>query len=180
MVHLLVQDCFLKNINYKRNIVLKPYTYLLLPRKFRTAGWIILIPGVLLAIIRFYYGIKPAVFNFKSFAIYSSYIKTNYFTLIENHFSEEIAGVLILLGLIFIAFSKEEQETEELKGLRLKTFVLSIYINTLFLILSIIFVFGFGFLTVLNLNLFSTLLIYIVIFRYKLYKLGKPPLRSAN
>ncbi len=143
---------------------------LLLPYHFKAWGWGILIPGLVLGIVRFYFGIKLRVFDIKIFAIYSSYLETKYFTVIENHYSEEVAGLLLFIGLIFIAFSEEKIENDNLQSIRLKAIIFSIYINSLLIILSFLFIFGFGFIEVLIANLYSFLIMYILILKLLIKK----------
>lgn len=145
----------------------------LLPKSFRYAGWLLVILGIVSAVFRFHYGIKPEFLEIKVFAIYSSFLQSKYFTFITNNISEEITGLLVLTGLLFIAFSKEKNDNEEIMLLRFRSLFLSVYINSIILILSLLFIFGLGFVDVLVLNIFSLPLIYIIVFRYSLFKLNK-------
>lgn len=139
---------------------------LLFPYQFKYIGLVFLITGIVLGIIRFYYGIKPTIFDLKVFAIYSKYIETIVFSPITNHFSEEIAGILILIGLVLIAFSKEKKETEHLNDIRLYSIILSIYINAIVILISLLFIFGLGFVNVLIINMYLLLVVYIIIFQF--------------
>ena len=145
----------------------------LLPKSFSYAGWLFVILGIVSAVFRFHYGIKPEFLKIKVFAIYSSFLQSKYFSFITNNYSEEITGLLVLTGLLFIAFSKEKNDNEEIMLLRFRSLFLSVYINSMLLILSLLFVFGLGFVDVLVLNIFSLLVIYIIVFRYSLFKLNK-------
>lgn len=138
---------------------------LLLPRPFRFIGIGLIIPGVILGIIRFYYGIKLEIFDLTMFTVYSSFLESKYFTFITNNFGEEIPGLLLLIGLFFTALAKEKEEKDEYIVLRLRSFLLAIYINTFLIILSFLFVFGFGFINILVINLYSFLLLYLIIFQ---------------
>ena len=76
----------------------------LLPKAFDSAGWIITLSGLILSYLRFYLNFKIEALELKVFAVYSAYFDAKYFTFIQNNYTEEAAGALILLGLIFIAF----------------------------------------------------------------------------
>jgi hypothetical protein len=102
------------------------------------------------------------------FTFYSSFIETKYFTFITNNFGEEVPGLLLLTGLFFIAFAQEKEEKEEYNILRLRSFLLAIYLNTFLLILSILFVFGFGFINILVINIYFLLILYIILFQISL------------
>lgn len=144
---------------------------LFLPNKIRIYGWVILLFGLILGVIRFYFGIKPEFLNIKVFAVYSKYFETNYFKVIENHVSEELTALLILVGLFVISFTKEKIENESVSAIRYKSFILTFYINTLIIVLSFLFVYGFGFINILVINVFSPFIIYIILSRYFLSKI---------
>jgi ABC-type transport system involved in Fe-S cluster assembly fused permease/ATPase subunit len=76
----------------------------------------------------------------------------------------------MLVGLFFVAFSKEEEENQDISNLRLLSLIIAIYVNTIFLIISIFFVFGIGFVEVMIVNLLTSLLFYIIIFKYNIHK----------
>jgi hypothetical protein len=84
--------------------------------------------------------------------------------------TEEFAGLLILAGLLLIAFSKEENEDESIYSLRLRSMILSFYLNSFLIVVALFTVFGLGFVEVMSFNLISTLVFYIIIFKFSLYK----------
>ena len=143
---------------------------LFLPNKFRIFGWIILLFGIILGVTRFYFGIKLEVLNIKVFAVYAKYFETNYFKVIENHVSEELTALLLLVGLFCISFTKEKIENDFVSALRYKSLILTFYINTALVVLSFLFVYGFGFITVLVINVFSPFIIYVILLKFFLYK----------
>ena len=150
----------------------------LLPGRLKLQGSILIFIGSFLGIVRFWYGIKPDFLNFKMFAIYSSYLQSKTFEVVTNQMSEEVVGILILSGLFMVAFAKEKNENHRISAFRLKSFFISFYLNTLFLILAMIFTFGFGFVYMMIVNLVSWLLIYIVSFRILIYIDSKRHLSS--
>jgi hypothetical protein len=143
-------------------------SHLLLPSRCKLAGWILFIPALIITILRFYFEYKPEWLDTKVFAFYSSYFENKYFTIIENNISEEITGVLLLISLFLISFSREKREDEEFLIKRLHALLLSVYINTIFLLIAFIFVYGLGFVKVLFINIYSIFIIYIVIFQMSL------------
>lgn len=142
-----------------------------MPNNIRIYGWVILLFGLILGVIRFYFGVKPEFLNIKVFAVYSKYFETNYFKVIENHVSEELTALLILVGLFVISFTKEKIENESVSVIRYKSFILTFYINTQIIVLSFLFVYGFGFINILVINVFSPFIIYIILSRYFLSKI---------
>ena len=147
---------------------------LFLPNKLRIHGWVILLFGIILGVSRFYFGVKPKFLNIKVFAVYSKYFETNYFKVIENHVSEELTALLILVGLFIISFTKEKIENDSVSAIRYKSLIFTFYINTVLIALSFLFVYGFGFINILVINVFSPFIIYIILSRYFLSKILKP------
>ena len=139
---------------------------LLLPVVFRTIGSILLIPGIILYIIRFPLGSSVKFLNIKVFAIYTQYLDSKYFVWLEHNVTQELCGIFLLTGLIFIAFSGEKKESEFTRAVRIRSFILSSYINCAFLIAALLFTYGIAFLEMIMFNMISGLLFYIIIFRY--------------
>ena len=142
----------------------------LLPNRLRIVGLFLLMVGIPFSIFRFYLGQKPEFFEVKVFAVYSTFLQTKYFSVITNNISEELAGLSILLGLFFLAFSKEKIETNNLLEIRLRSLFYSNFISIIFLGLSFLFIFGLSFVHILILNMYISLILFIIIFKYELYK----------
>ena len=142
----------------------------LLPKRFKTAGWLLLIPGGILSAVRFFFGIKIRELDFKVFAFYSSFFESKYFTFIQNNYTEEAAGALLMLGLIFIAFSKEEVEDDNVMQFRLRSLFMASYIFLSLVLLTILFVFGFAFINLLITEVFIMPAAYIIIFKSYYHK----------
>lgn len=142
----------------------------LFPRKFKFIGIILCLIGTILGIMRFYFGVKPKFFDVNVFAIYSQYFETNYFKVISNHISEELTALFLITGLLLLCFTKEKNENESLNQLRLKSLVITFYVNTIFLLFSFTFIYGLIFINILVLNLISPFLIYLITFNWLKYK----------
>ena len=143
---------------------MKELSYLL-PRGFRFVGLIFTGLGTILGIMRFYFDFKPDMFDQKVFAVYSVYLKTRTMKVESNQLIEEIVGLLVILGLLMIAFSREKDENPQISSTRLKAFFISFYINTAFLIFSILFTFGLAFIYMTVLYLVLPLSIYVIVFQ---------------
>jgi len=137
---------------------------ILLPRFFRYIGIILTLAGIVFTVIRFGYGIKPEFLELKVFVVYAAYLQTSEFRFITNNISEEICGITLLLGLFFLAFSRFRNETVNIWGLRIKSFIYSFYTVTALLLFCLIFIYGWGFLMVMTANLFLYLLVYNIWF----------------
>lgn len=75
--------------------------------------------------------------------------------------------LLVAVGLFLIAFAKEKIEDEQISRLRLDSLQWAVYVNYLFLIISLIFTQDTE--HILFLNLLVPLVFFIVRFRWKIY-----------
>lgn len=141
----------------------------LLPRNFRFLGILFFIIGLILGIARFKYGFKPDALDLDTFAVYSSYLETKFMQVVRNNFGEEIAGILMVVGLFLMAFAREKTENELTSRLRLKSFFIAAYINFAFLLAAFLFTFGMAFVYMLMLNMGIGLLVFTGVFRFLLY-----------
>ena len=141
----------------------------LLPRIFRPIGFIFVIAGTILGIIRIYFGIKPALLEGKVFAVYSVFLQSKSMVVIKNQLIEEIVGLLLIIGLFMVAFAREKNEGPDINAIRLNAFILSVYLNTLFVIAAILFTYGIAFIYMLVISLFLQLSFYIISFRILVY-----------
>jgi len=109
------------------------------------------------------------------FAIYSDWFLGDkaIFGLVKDNISNEILGILCIIGAILVAFSKEKYEDEFIAKIRMESLVWATYINYAILILCILFFYGFGFMYVMIFNMFTILFLFIVRFYYLLYKSNK-------
>ena len=126
----------------------------LFPRKLKVLGYVFIFIGLILGIIRFYFGIKPDFLYGNMFAFISLYIEPIYFKIIRNQLLEEIAGVFVLIGLLLSAFTKEKIEDADISNIRLKAFFVSTYLASLYLLASLIFSFGIAFIYMMIINLY--------------------------
>jgi len=142
----------------------------LLPNRFKIIGLFLLAIGIILTVSRFYLGQKPEWLDIKVFAVYSSFLQTKFFTFITNNILEELSGLSIFIGLVFIAFSKEKYEDEITMQIRIRSLFYSVYTNILLTILAFLFIFGLGFVYFMIVNIFAFFVIFIIINEYTLYR----------
>lgn len=112
--------------------------------------------------------------NVKVFGlIYDKGMHTEYLSFTNNDIIDELlACIFIVSGLVF-AFSKEKIEDELVTKIRLESLVWATYVNYAILLICIIFIYGLSFLQVMQYNMFTLLLFFIVRFRWILYKNSK-------
>lgn len=160
-------------------------TLKLLPRWFRFIGLALIIP----TIIAFCYDPEisfgdvsifgepsgPLVFSVPSFFTPDAVIDGNnvgfsFVHCIKNNMANEILLTLMLLGTYFVAFAKIKGEDEFSKQLRLESMVQAIILNSLLLLLLNFMIYDGLFLYVMISQLFSFLLLFSIIFAFKVRK----------
>lgn len=151
-------------------------THFLLPNKFKTIGWILFTPSLLISVL-----ISITNFNIDSylkikvFALAETGIlgPNNYFKIIINSVSDELLLFGLIIGGILIGFSKLKIEDEFTSKIRYESLVWATYLNYGLILLFTIFIYGMSYLNVLFYNTFTLLLFFIIRFHYSIYKLNK-------
>ena len=90
------------------------------------------------------------------------------FRWIENGFVDEILTFVIIVSGIIHSFCKEKIEDELISKIRIDSLVLSLYINYGVLVLFNFFVYELNYIYVMIFHLFTILILFNLIFRYKL------------
>ena len=155
---------------------------LLLPNRFKTIGWFILIPATIVGIFLMATEYEANWLTTKVFAIFNddlffgnneSYGVRNNFTVITTDVTNTLVGILFIIGGIMVSFAKEKREDEFIANLRLTSLMWSVWVNYALLLLSLIFVWGLAFFNVMVYNMFTILIIFIIRFNYILYRNSK-------
>ena len=136
----------------------------LIPRQFKWLGLILIVIAGFLYFYFDWYNIRLEV---PVFAVYSSFMRTRYFVFSRTNFTDELTLLLALAGFMMIVFSKEKNESDEIKLVRYKSLVQAVFINSLFMAFSILFIYGSGFIAMLVFNVISVYLIYLIIFAFQ-------------
>ena len=151
-------------------------TKILFPNHFKRIGWIILVPSAILGILAVFDVLKFEFLDKATmFALYSEDFPTGstVFGFVKNNISNEILGILCIVGAILVAFSKEKHEDEFIAKIRMESLVWATYINYAILIFCMLFFYNIGFLYVMIFNMFTVLLLFILRFYYLLYRSNK-------
>ncbi len=141
-------------------------TLLLLPYSYKRVGYILAIPFFVL-------GIAWLLWNFTFSWLEYHPAERGVLSYLNGNFTDELAAIGLIMGLFFIAFSKEKVEDEAISFFRLEALHWAVYANYAVLLLSIIFCYGSLFFTLMTINLFTVLFIFIARFRYVLYQYNK-------
>jgi len=144
----------------------------LFPNYFKTVGLILLIPSLVLGLIYLVNQPEPDFLNIRVFALLYTdiLIDPSFFTITDTNAFDEIVGLVLMISLIFIAFSKEPFEDEFISRIRLESLVWATYFNYFILFLTIIFVYGHAFYWIMVINMFSILIFFIIRFNWIIYK----------
>ncbi len=155
---------------------------LLLPSRFKTIGWFILIPATIAGIFLIATEYEANWLTTKVFAIFNddlffgnnkAYGLGKNFTVITTDVTNTLVGLLFIVGGIMVSFAKEKREDEFIANLRLSSLMWSVWVNYALLLLCLIFVWGLAFFNVMVYNMFTILIIFIIRFNYILYRNSK-------
>ncbi|MFN4299706.1 MAG: hypothetical protein ACK4EX_08265 [Thermaurantimonas sp.] len=115
---------------------------------------------------------EPKWLNSKVFVFYTDLLfgKDLWYTFQENNLLDEVASVLRIVGGWLVAFSRETVEDEFITKIRLDCLAWSIHINYLILLATILFIQGMTFFYVLVFNMFTPLILFIIRFRWLIWK----------
>ena len=141
-----------------------------MPYKLRPVGICLVVVGIILLVLKYHFNYKPDFLNIKVFAIYAFYLEARTFTLISHQMLPDMAGIFLLCGLFLVAFTKEKGDIGLIDSIRLKAFLVSAYVNLIYLLISVLFFYGFGFVGALTVFIYVWLLAYLITFRLLLYK----------
>ncbi|HOO67162.1 MAG TPA: hypothetical protein P5180_15330 [Bacteroidales bacterium] len=150
-------------------------TKLLLPNKFKTPGWIMLIPTTLFGLYIIFSGFEFDFLDAKVFTLYSNEILGESVTMgfVKTNLTLTVTGLLFIISAFFVAFSREKTEDEFIARIRLESLLWATYINYGILLFCFLFFYDFGFFYVMIFNMFTILVIFIIRFQYLLHRAKK-------
>jgi len=132
----------------------------LLPTHYRKIGWVIFIPFLILGIFSLHMEFEFEWLDFK--------VRSGDGNIFDNpaveNFTNELASIGVLIGLIFIAFAREKVEDEFMMKLRLESLVIAVLVNYVLLFFAILFVYGLDFIFVWVYNMYTVLILFIARF----------------
>ncbi len=147
-------------------------TKFLFPDKFKKIGWFIFIPALILGLVYLVTGTEFAFLDARAFALIDDEFmgKTQILKMVDNNLTDEIIGILLLIGAVLVAFSKEKDEDEFIMRVRLESLLWATYINVGFLLFCLMFVYGMMFFNVMLLNMYSLLILFIIRFNVIMFR----------
>lgn len=147
----------------------------LLPHHFKKIGWLLLLTGSIGTILLSVTNFEIAALTTKTFAIWSDGDngKSRFFSLLQTNLSLTLSCLFVLIGSGLLVFSREKTEDEFVAALRLNALLWATAVNSVVLLLAILFVYGLPFISILFYNMFTVPIIFILRFYYLLYKQSK-------
>ena len=144
----------------------------LFPNKYKSIGWVVLIPSLILGLIITMFNIEPAFLDWRVPTIFMDEFmgEKKLLAMTENNVLNELVGVLIIVSGLLVAFSKEKIEDELISKIRLESLTMSLFISYGLVILSTFLIYNLSYMYVLVFNLFIILILFNLIFRYRLYE----------
>lgn len=148
-------------------------TNYLLPYKFKMPGWVLFVAGLIAGvfIITNNYESDFLTIDVLSIINDSGINSKSYFQIITTDVFDEIVSIVIIVGGLFIGFSKERIEDEFIYKLRKDSLVWALIFNYIILLLAIIFVYDMSFFDVLVYNMFTPILFFVGRFTFLKYRL---------
>ena len=141
---------------------------LLLPSRFKYIGTVLLIPSLLLGLL---FRFRDFSFDFLTLRRSYSLVNGNSLNLDEQiNLTDELALTGLIVGLLFIAFSRQKQEDEFIHHTRLQSWQWAVLINYGLLILATWLVHGLAYIDVMMYNMLTVLLIFIIRFHFILFR----------
>jgi hypothetical protein len=150
-------------------------TKLLLPNKFKTPGWIMLIPTTLFGLYIIFSDFEFDFLNARVFAFFPDEILGDSVTMgfVHENLTYTITGIIFIISAFFVAFSREKTEDEFIARIRFESLLWATYINYGILLFCFLFFYDFGFFYVMIINMFTILVIFIIRFQYLLHRAKK-------
>ena len=151
----------------------------LFPSYFKKIGWVISIITLLYVLIGRIFFVDDFDFEFiMPAAIGSSneifnLLPRDFFVLNETTFMATLFPILIIIGFVFIAFSKERIEDEYVSKIRERALVWSVLVTCVVLILAILLIYGFDALYVFWIDFLFFLLLFVIKFRIDIFRFNR-------
>ena len=145
-------------------------TNYLLPYKFKALGWVLFILGIVGGLYVLTTNYEQDILSTNVLSIYKGESlfgkESEFFKIIKNDILDEIVALFIIVGGMFVTFSREKVEDEFIYKLRKDSLVWAVIFNYSVLLIAILFVYDFAFFDVLVFNMFTPLIFFILRFNF--------------
>ncbi len=143
----------------------------LIAHKYRRIGWFVLIPCLILGVLSVHLDYEIAWLGM-NISIPGAFGDVLFDEPTRENFTNELAAIGVLVGLLMIAFSREKVEDEYIAKLRLDSLMLAVLGSYALLFVAIVFLYGFLFFYALVYNMYTVLILFIARFYWVKRKLN--------
>lgn len=140
-------------------------TKFLLPNVYLRIGLLLLIPSLVLGVLVLHYE-----FTFDFLAVKVSEKQNDIFSFGDNNLTNELAGILSILSLVFIGFAKRKKEDEFTFQIRLESLLWTMYVSYAVMIVVFLTVYDFDFILATIYFIYLPLILYVLRFYYKIWR----------
>jgi hypothetical protein len=151
-------------------------TYLL-PNYFKLIGSLLAFPSLIILILNiFEIPILDFEFSFYGLSFDVGFCNAPHqwiCSMNQTNFAITILPIIIVIGLVFLSFSKEKFEDEMITKIREKSFVWAIMVGSILFVFGTLFMYGFAYLYFLGSFIYFILLLFILKFHIELLRLKK-------
>jgi len=152
----------------------------LFPTYFKKIGWIITLALLLYFLVSIIFDLE-CDFNFYMPAFYYEFDigslfgnqEYKFFKMTETSFGTTLLPIIIVIGLSFIAFSKNKNEDEYISKIREQSLVWSMIVGYFIFILFTLFIYGTPYIGVVVYDIYIFLILFVCKFNFELYRLKK-------
>jgi hypothetical protein len=153
---------------------------ILLPHFCKWIGLVVLTVGLTLGV--FHDKIESSkIFSveFKNDNAFRRYLLSTDFAIsvkndsVELNFTYTLQILFIILGGLMMVFSREKCEDEFIANIRLRSLLIAFFINYLLVIIADLLVYGLDFLVIITYNLYTIMIIHLIVFHILLWKNSK-------
>jgi len=132
-------------------------------------GWMLAIPSAVLIIMTLNFDFRFKFLDFSRPAANVNFDNGFLWNIQFNNFTDEIVSIILITGLLFISFSREKDEDERITRLRLESLLWAVLVNSILIILAIVFLYSSLFLDIMAYNICMPLILFIARFNLILF-----------
>jgi small-conductance mechanosensitive channel len=144
-------------------------TKFLLPHKMKKIGWILAVPSIILMIMVLNFDFRFKFLGFAKAVKHINFDNGFLWNIQFNNFTDEVVSIVLITGLLFIAFSQEKDEDERIARLRLESLLWAVLVNTILIMLAIVLIYSTLFRKIMAYNICTPLILFIARFNLILY-----------
>jgi len=145
-------------------------TRFLFPHKYRLVGWVLAVPSFILMLLVLHADFQLGFLEYGGNGLFNFDGQKFLFGIHRHNFTDEVGSLLLISGLLMIAFSREKEEDERTVKLRLESLLWAVYVNSAWMMFSIIFFYDTLFANIMTYNICTPLILFIARFNFVMYK----------